>query len=93
MVLIKRNVNVFQAVPKLPVAGVVPRNRYISQHKNNKIYIGMPLLPYFKRLRAVMCSLVGLSILVRVPEHQRKYTSIWCIELVKTPWKMVTYVN
>ena len=35
IVLKKRNVNVFQAVPfllvcKLPVAGVVPINRYIS---------------------------------------------------------------
>ena len=58
MVLKKQNVNVCQAVPfllvadsslcKLPFAGVVPRNRYIS-------CICVPLLLYFKRLGAETC--------------------------------------
>ena len=45
----------------------------------------MPLLTYFKRLRDDTCSLVELGIFARVTVHPRKYTSIWCIELVKNP--------
>ena len=57
----------------------------IEYIKTRKLYICMPLLQYFNRLRADTCSLVGLSIFARVPVHPQKDTSTWCIELVKTP--------
>ena len=56
----------------------------IDYLKTKNVYL-YALLPYFKRLRADTCSLVGLSIFARFPVHPRKYTSIWCIKLVKNP--------